>query len=455
MSYATEAICGAMLLLGSFFSFPWTRRRYIHYCFAFVAFAAYFAMGPRAAVIVIVAGAVGALSQIVVGRDRPEGGDSVASLLAATAAAAFGMLVTHAARWALGMREYPLSFGRPGDVGRFTLSLAILYVVFSTTKEALILVRRRLLGAREETQPGTETNTSLYTLGGIVGAPMQFAAYAVYAKDAIVAWACVMLWSLLVNAVIAREVARMRHVGVLMRELGAKERLAAIGEVTARIVHQTRHQLGLIGITVHRIERRISALPDADAAVVRGELAKLGEVQEELRRMLTRDLRGDSASEPPLPSATAESESYASIARAVAARLEALAASRGVSVDTGELAAADAFAPRDPEIVAQALFNVIENAIVAARRGVRVDAATRDGGLVLSVVDDGPGMQRDVLARATEPFVTTKPDGTGMGLAIARAAVGEEGGALRLANGQSGGLRVEMIFPAQRLVATA
>jgi len=92
---------------------------------------------------------------------------------------------------------------------------------------------------------------------------------------------------------------------------------------------------------------------------------------------------------------------------------------------------------------------------VAARRGVRVDAATRDGGLVLSVVDDGPGMQREVLARATEPFVTTKPDGTGMGLAIARAAVGEEGGALRLANGQTGGLRVELIFPTQRLVATA
>jgi signal transduction histidine kinase len=286
-------------------------------------------------------------------------------------------------------------------------------------------------------------------LGGIVGAPMQFAAYAVYARDAIVAWACVMLWSLLVNAVIAREVARMRHVGVLMRELGAKERLAAIGEVTARIVHQTRHQLGLIGITVHRIERRISALPDADAAVVRGELAKLGEVQEELRRMLARDLRGDSAAEPPQPRAPAESESYASIARAVASRLEALAASRGVSVDTEQLSAADAFAPRDPENVAQALFNVIENAIVAARRDVRVDAATRDGGLVLSVVDDGPGMQRDVLARATEPFVTTKPDGTGMGLAIARAVIGEEGGALRMANGQGGGLCVEMIFPAR------
>jgi signal transduction histidine kinase len=453
--YLTEAVCLAMLLVGSFFSFPWTRRRYIHYCFAFVAFAAFCALGPRAAILVVVAGVVGALSQMVLAGDRPEKTDRVASLLAATAAAALGMEVTHGARWALGMREYPLSFGRPGDLGRFTLSLVILYVVFSITKEALILVRRWLLGAREETQPGVETNTSLYTLGGIVGAPMQFAAYAVYANDAILAWTCVMLWSLLVNAVIAREVARMRHVGVLMRELGTKERLAAIGEVTARIVHQTRHQLGLIGITVHRIERRISALPDADAAVVRGELAKLGEVQEELRRMLTRDLRGDGAAEAsPTSSPRPESASFASITRSVTSRLEALAAARGVRVDAGELAVAEAFSPRDPENVAQALFNVIENAIVAARYGVRVAATTRDGGVVLAVIDDGPGMQREVLARATEPFVTTKPDGTGMGLAIARAAVCEEGGTLRLANDVGGGLRVELMFPGHRPEAT-
>lgn len=52
-----------------------------------------------------------------------------------------------------------------------------------------------------------------------------------------------------------------------------------------------------------------------------------------------------------------------------------------------------------------------------------------------------------VLRQAVEPFVTTKPDGTGMGLAIAHAAVREEGGVLRLVNRPRGGLRVDFLIP--------
>ncbi|MGO8993423.1 MAG: ATP-binding protein [Polyangiaceae bacterium] len=441
----TEAVCLAFLLVGSFFSFPWTHRTYIHYCFAFVANAAYFAIGLRAAVLVLIAGAIGAIIQGARARwtergSYPETVGRVTSLVCAALASAFAMCVTHAVRTSLGMREYPLPFGRPGDVGRFMLSLLVLYVAFTSTKEGLLLLRRGAL-EKIDRSPAVETSRSLYALGGIVGAPMQFAAYAVYARDTLFAWSCVMLWSLLVNAVIAREVARMRHVGALMRELAAKERLAAIGEVTARIVHQTRHQLGLIGIIVHRIERRIAALPKDDAVVVRGELGKLGEVQDELRQMLARDLRGEARPDP-VPSAT-----YASLVRSVAERLEGLAASRGVRLAVRELTPAESSAPRDATNVAQAFFNVIENAIVAARHEVCIDATARGADLVVSIVDDGPGMTAAVAARAVEPFVTTKPDGTGMGLPIARAAVGEEGGVLRIGNLAEGGLSVAFVFP--------
>jgi signal transduction histidine kinase len=135
--------------------------------------------------------------------------------------------------------------------------------------------------------------------------------------------------------------------------------------------------------------------------------------------------------------------------RAVVARLEGLAASRSVRVDVRGLDAADARAPRDAENVAHALFNVLENAIVAARREVRVAATARGGDLLVTIADDGPGMAPDLAARALEPFVTTKADGTGMGLPIARAAVGEEGGSLRITNVPEGGLSVDFVFPSQ------
>jgi signal transduction histidine kinase len=448
----TEAVAFAFLLAGSFFALPWTRQRTIHYCFAFVADAAYFALGPRAALLVAGAGSVGAFAQVVYSRwarrvDRPQAKGRTSSLLAATGATVIAIGVTHGVRWWLGLREYPLPFEGARDAGAFLLTLCGLYLVFTTTKEGLHVVARRFESPSDDREPAVETSTSLYTLGGIVGAPMQFAAYAVYARGGTVGWACVMLWSVLVNAVIGREVWRMRRVGTLMSELAAKERLAAIGEVTARIVHQTRHQLGLIGFIVHRIERRIAALPEGDAAVVREELDKLGEVQDELRRMLARDLRGDPGSPPAVPPPT----TYGSLVRSVVARLEGLAASRSVRVDVGGLTAAESLAPRDAENVAHALFNVLENAIVAARREVRIAAEKRGADLVVSIVDDGPGMPDAVAAHALEPFVTTKPDGTGMGLPIARAAVGEEGGSLLISNLPRGGLSVDFVFPSQNV----
>jgi signal transduction histidine kinase len=444
----TEVIALAFLVAGSFFAFPWTRRRYIHYSFALVANAAYFAIGPRASLLVVAGGATGALVQVArlrrVERLRqPEAYGRICSLLSATVASAAAMWITHTACTFFGVHGYPLSFGRPGDLRRFAFSLALLYGGFTSIKEGLLLLflppRAR---SGEEPQAAMETSTSLYALGGIIGFPMQFAAYAVYAREDLVAWTLVLAWGWLVNVVIGREVARMRHVGSLARELASKERLAAIGEVTARIVHQTRHQLGIIGIIVHRIERRIAALPEADAAVVRGELDKLGEVQDELRAMLSRDLRGDAAPSRPPVHAT-----YASLVRSVAGRLEGLATARGVRVEVRELAPAESSTPRDAENVAQALFNVLENAIVAAERLVWIETAARGADLVVSIVDDGPGMTPSVAARAMEPFVTTKADGTGMGLAIARAAVDEEGGELRVENGSGGGLSVDFVFP--------
>jgi signal transduction histidine kinase len=452
-SRATWIVSALFLFAGSFLALPWTKRRYIQYCFAFVAFSAFFTLGPRAAYVVLGAGAAGAIVQLVRARVRfvrapMETLDRIAALLVAAVALSLAMFVTHAARTWLGAATYPLPFATSLDCARFLATLVFMYLVFTTTKEAALFVLPRHRHDADDAQQGVETSTSLYALGGIVAAPMQFAAYAVYARNAVISWACVMSWSFLVNAVVAREVARMRRIGELVRELGAKERMAAIGEVTARIVHQTRHQLGLIGISVHRIERRLASLSEADAAVVREELDKLGEVQLELRRMLTGDLKGEAMIERAEErDAQTERSSYAGIARAVAASLERLASSRGVCVEVQPGPASELLAPHDPKNVSHGLFNVLENAIVAARAGVRVDAEARGRELVVSVLDDGPGMDPQLLLRALEPFVTTKADGMGMGLAIARAAAAEEGGALRLANRDEGGLRVDFVFP--------
>ncbi len=90
----------------------------------------------------------------------------------------------------------------------------------------------------------------------------------------------------------------------------------------------------------------------------------------------------------------------------------------------------------DPTQLEIVLHNLVANAIdsiAAAGAGAgRIEiAATRRGDMVrLSVTDSGPGVAADVAARVFEPFVTTKPGGMGLGLAISRSLLRAQGGDL-------------------------
>jgi len=104
--------------------------------------------------------------------------------------------------------------------------LVVLYLAFTTTKEGSFCSSAASCasGGSVARAPEVETSGSLYALGGSWGAD------AVCCVRGLCAGHCVRLdvrdaLSLLVNAVIAREVARIRHVGTLMTELAAKERL--------------------------------------------------------------------------------------------------------------------------------------------------------------------------------------------------------------------------------------
>jgi nitrogen fixation/metabolism regulation signal transduction histidine kinase len=63
------------------------------------------------------------------------------------------------------------------------------------------------------------------------------------------------------------------------------------------------------------------------------------------------------------------------------------------------------------------------------------------------VSDNGPGFRRDLLAKAFEPYVTSKARGTGLGLAIVKRIIDEHGGRIEAENGPEGGARVQVLLP--------
>lgn len=104
----------------------------------------------------------------------------------------------------------------------------------------------------------------------------------------------------------------------------------------------------------------------------------------------------------------------------------------------------------DPAQIEQAVINLVKNAYEATGPGGAVELtveAAAEGGFRLTVLDRGPGMSDEVLQSALYPFFTTKPEGSGLGLALCREIVDQHQGRLSLARREGGGMAVGFWLP--------
>lgn len=233
----------------------------------------------------------------------------------------------------------------------------------------------------------------------------------------------------------------LEEVKTLGAEVERRERLSALGNLSATVAHEIRNPLNAISMGLQRMRAEFApAGGEAEYGrvvdLVQGEVRRLNGIVEAFLT-LARPLALRPVATPPVP-----------LVRQVADLVGPEAGARGVQLVTdlpGDLPAARL----DPDHVKPVLLNLVSNALEAMPEGgtLTLGAAAREGTLVLTVEDTGTGIAPEVLPRIFEPYVTTKTRGTGLGLAITRRIVEAHGGRIEVATREGRGTRFTVTLP--------
>lgn len=242
--------------------------------------------------------------------------------------------------------------------------------------------------------------------------------------------------------VVVRDITERRRFEVAARrremELAHVGRLAVLGEMAAGLTHELNQPLTAIANYINGSTRRLRESGTTNAAILNvmeraaAEALRAGEIVGSLREFIRRD----NPVRRPL--------SVSQIVEDAVRLLRAESRHRETVIST-DLATSLPTVWVDGIQIEQVLANLLRNAMEAmqplpeAERRITVGTYRADTGRVgVYVRDTGPGVAPELVDRIFESFVTTKPDGLGMGLSICRRIVQAHGGELWVESGESG-----------------
>jgi signal transduction histidine kinase len=224
----------------------------------------------------------------------------------------------------------------------------------------------------------------------------------------------------------AQLAASQNELFALRESLGRAERVAALGQVAANLVHQAGTPLNLVSGYVQMIRDD----PRTDDRV-RSKLRTVDEQIQQVTRVLRTML--DHARQPSETKIVSLADIIVRVQEIAQPRLARHQIRLQVSV-------AEDLPPvtADATQLEMALFNLVTNALDAMPGGgtLSIAANARPEGIRVEVADTGTGIPAEVLDRLFDPWVTTKPigHGSGLGLAIVRAVVKAHGGSISASN---------------------
>ena len=228
------------------------------------------------------------------------------------------------------------------------------------------------------------------------------------------------------------------------------QRDAAWTEVARRLAHEIKNPLTPIQLSAERLQHKLAAklgLADADmlkrsTQTIVNQVSALKNMVEAFRQYAR------------MPEPTRQELDFNDLMREVLTLYESLAGRLQIELapDLPRIVA-------DPAQLRQVIHNLLQNAedALTGAENPRIVVRTQalGAGLSVTISDNGSGFPHELMQRVFEPYVTTKPKGTGLGLVIVKKIIEEHGGSVEIANVVPHGARVTLNFPAGAAPAAA
>lgn len=235
----------------------------------------------------------------------------------------------------------------------------------------------------------------------------------------------------------------------LQAELSRHERLSALGKMVSALAHQIRTPLSAAMLYAGHL-RGGQLKPQQQQKFSDKLLKRLNHMERQVQDMLM-FVKGDI----PLPDLISVAELQESLAEEMEVVLET-----SQSRCLWRNACPTHMLRCNQDILVGALLNLVNNAIQAVEtraelsihftlgeKVIREETGERAQQLIIDVVDKGPGIKQDILNSVTDVFMTTKAQGTGLGLSVVQTVMRAHGGELQLQSKEGVGTHVRLSMP--------
>jgi PAS domain S-box-containing protein len=231
---------------------------------------------------------------------------------------------------------------------------------------------------------------------------------------------------------VLRDISELKR---LQERLVMTERMAALGEVAAKVAHEIRNPLISVGGFARRLEKKLNGNPKEYADIITKEVGRLEGILNEILGFV-KEIR-----------IVKEQVTSDSLVDDVMSLVQSDIEERGIVIVRESDGPIELYV--DPGRIKEAFLNILTNAIHAVESNGTISIRTyrEDTAAVIEIMDTGKGIDDETMPFIFDPFFTTKKIGTGLGLSITHRIIEEHKGRIEVKSAPGTGTTFKLFIP--------